>query len=317
MKTHRIAGTDLEASALCYGMGAFGTAVVGDDAHRLYAAFRQAGGTFFDSAHCYGFWVEGRLGASERCLGECVRRCGDEGRVVIETKGGHPAYLPGYPRPDRYLAPEVIASDIGESLDRLGVGRIDLYTLHRDDTRVPVGEIVTCLNAEIARGRIRYLGASNWSVTRIAEANRYAAAHGLRGFVISQPQWSLAHSNAKPPTTDADTRTLTDSDAAWHAASKLMVMAYSSTACGYFATGGQSAAKSFDNPTSRARLARAQELALLCGCSVNQVALAWLMHQDFPVVPIIGTTKMEHLEDALGAAEIKLTPEQVRWLREG
>jgi aryl-alcohol dehydrogenase-like predicted oxidoreductase len=317
MKNLRIAETELEVSALCYGMGGFGTAVKGEEAQRLYDTFRQAGGNFFDTAHCYAAWVEGGLGASERCLGECIRRGGDELRVVIATKGGHPAFLPGYPRPDRYLSPEVIASDISDSLERLGARRIDIYILHRDDTRLPVGEIIGTLNAEVARGRIRYLGASNWSVARIAEANRYAAAHRLRGFVISEPQWSLAHANAEPPTSDPAMRYLVDPDIAWHAASKLPVMAYSSTACGYFATGGQAAAATFDNPVSRARLARAQELALLRGCSVNQVALAWLMHQDFPAIPILGTTKMEHLQDAQGAAKVELSPEQVRWLREG
>lgn len=317
MKTIRIAGTELDVSAFCYGMGGFGTAVKGDEAYRLYDTFRQAGGNFFDTAHCYAAWIEGGQGASERCLGECVRRGGDEGRVVIATKGGHPAFLPGYPRPDGYLAPEVIASDIGDSIERLGARRIDLYILHRDDTRLPVGEIIPALNAEIARGRIRHLGASNWSVARLAEANRYAAAHGLRGFVISEPQWSLAHPNAQPPTSDPAIRYLMDADVAWHAASKLPVMAYSSTACGYFATGGRAGAAAFDNPASRARLARAQELAHRLGCSVNQVALAWMMHRDFPAVPILGTTKMEHLQDALGAAGVELSSNEVRWLREG
>lgn len=317
MRSLRIPGTDLEVSALCYGLGSFGTAVRGEEADRLYATFRQAGGNFFDTAHCYAFWVEGGLGASERALGECLRRHRDLDEVVIATKGGHPAVVPGYPRGDRYLSPEVIASDLGDSLERLGVPCVDLYLLHRDDARVPVGEIVESLNAEIARGRLRHPGASNWSVARIAQANHYAASHGLRGFVISEPQWSLAHPNAAPPTTDPASRYLMPEDAAWHAASQLPVMAYSSTGCGYFATGGQAAANVFDNPISRARLDRARQLAKRLGCTPNQVALAYLMHQDFPVVPIIGTVNMDHLTDALGAVNVKLSVDEVQWLRDG
>ncbi len=317
MRRVRIPGTELAVSALCYGLGAFGTAVRGEDADRLYTTYREAGGNFFDTAHCYSFWVEGGLGASERALGDCLHRHGDRSEAVVATKGGHPDGGPAYRRPDRYLAPEVIVSDVGESLDRLGVDRIDLYYLHRDDPRVPVGEILGVLNAEIVRGRVRYLGASNWSTRRIAAANEHAQAHGLQGFVASQPQWSLAQPNAEPPTTDPATRFLMEDDVRWHATQEMAVIAYSSTARGYFATNGQAAKDAYDNAISRARLGRAQELARQLGRTPGQVALAYLMHQSFPVVPVLGTLSVEHLEEDLAAAQVQLTPEQVRWLREG
>ncbi|NQU75470.1 MAG: aldo/keto reductase [Planctomycetes bacterium] len=314
MEYHRIADTDLNLSALCYGMMSFGTELKGQDADRMYIAFRQAGGNFFDTAHCYAFWLPDGLGASERELGQCLRRHGDRDQVVIATKGGHPAHEQGYPRPDRYLSSEVIASDITESLQRLDVEMIDLYYLHRDDTRVSVGEIIETLNAEIAGGRLRYLGASNWSIRRIAEANDYARSHGLRGFVASQPQWNLARSNAGPPKSDLDMRSFSDEDAQWHAGQNLAVIPYSPTACGYFATDGKADRFSFDNPVSRTRLQRTQQLAAELGCTPNQVALAYLRQQPFVVIPIIGTKQMPHLLDALGALRVKLTADQVRWL---
>jgi len=317
MKTLQIAGTELEVSALCYGAGPFGPAVPLEETDRLYSAFRQAGGSFFDTAHCYAFWIKGGLGACERNLGKCIRRHGDSGKVVIATKGGHPDGGPEYRRPAFYLAPEVLASDIAESLDRLGASSIDLYFLHRDDSRVPVGEIVDTLNAEMARGRVRHVGASNWSTARIARANEYAAAHGLRGFAASQVQWNLAMPNAAAPISDLDTRHLTDEDTAWHTRSRLPVMAYSSTACGYFATGGTAAKQAFDNATSRARLDRARFLAAKLGCTVNQVALAYLMCQDFPVISIVGTRNLGHLNDAMGATGVEMSRDQLRWLREG
>lgn len=310
MRQSQLPHSELTVSALCYGAASFGTGVQGAAMDRLFGLFREAGGNFFDTAHCYCFWIDGGLGVSERALGDCLRRHGGRDEVVIATKGGHPAVGTAYPRPDDYLAPRVIAGDIDDSLARLGVTAIDLYFLHRDDPRLPAGEIIETLNAEIKRGGIRYLGASNWTAARLAAANAYAAAHGLHGFVASQPQWNLAAPNL--PLADLTMRFLTAEDRQWHAESGLPVTPYSSTACGYFATGGQ--AGGFDNPTSRARLARAQQLAAELGSTPNQVALAYLLHQPFPVHPILGTTNPDHLADALCAPALSLTREQVGWL---
>jgi aryl-alcohol dehydrogenase-like predicted oxidoreductase len=315
MKHYPIPHTDLSVSALCYGLGAFGSGVKGAEMERLFATFREAGGSFFDTAHCYAFWKPEGAGCSERALGECLRRFGDREEVVIGTKGGHPDASLDYPRPDHYLAPEVIASDIRDSLDRLGVETIDLYYLHRDDPRVPVEEIIDALNREIQTGRIRYLGASNWPVARIEAANTYAAAKRLQGFVASQPQWSLGEPNWRPGS-EPTMRSVTDEDREWYAAHPLAVIPYSSTSNGYFATGGERGGD-YQNPKNAARLRRAQQLASEMGRTPNQIALAYLMSQEFLVVPIIGTADREHLRDALGASGIWLSAQQVRWLREG
>lgn len=314
----RIPGTELDVSEFCYGTAAWGTGVDAVAAEKLYVAYRQAGGNFFDTAHCYGFWGgDGKLGASERTLGQCIRACGDGYQVVVATKGGHPDAGEAYRRPERYISAQVIASDISESLDRLGMDRIDLYYLHRDDPRVPAGEIIEILNAEIGRGRIGALGASNWSVARIAEANDYARFHGKQGFVVNQPEWSLAHPNAPVPTTDPAMRYLMPPDIIWHEGQEMAVVPYSSTAQGYFATGGEVAAKDFDNPISIARRDRAEQLADRLGVTPTQIALAYLRSHKFAVVPILGTTKIDHLKECLAAAEVKLTAQQVAWLAEG
>lgn len=317
MLTHHILpDSDLRVSALCYGTIPFGAAVRGEAVDRLYSAFRDAGGNFFDSAHCYCFWLENGDGLSERTLGDLIRCHGDRDHVVVATKGGHPDAGPLYQRPDQYLAPEVIAADIDDSLARLGIDVIDLYYLHRDDPRLPAGEIIETLNVEIKRGRICYLGASNWSTARILEANTYAGKHGLHGFIASQPQWNLAQCNrATEP--DPTMRFLSDDDVRWHISHQLPVVAYSSTACGYFATNGRRGAGDFDNPVSRERLQRAQQLAGDLDTTPNQVALAYLMNQEFLAVPIIGTSDPSHLDDAIRATKIRLTPEQVEWLATG
>jgi len=313
MFMHLIPNTDLNVSALCYGTASWGHEVTGRRLDRLLNAYREAGGNFLDTAHCYACWTPQGAGVSERAIADYVRRNGGRDDLIVATKGGHPTFA-GYRTVGRYLAAERVAADIDDSLARLDREAIDLYLLHRDDLRMEVGEIIDYLNAEVKRGRIRYFGASNWTTTRIAEANAYAAAHDLQGFVISEPQWSLGHRN---PGGDVTLHYLDAEDHAWHSRSGMPVMPYSSTGGGYFATGGHSRAAQFDNETSRGRLARAQQLAAELGCTPGQVALAYLKHQPFPVIPILGTTKQRHLEDALGALQVGLTAAQVTWLRDG
>jgi aryl-alcohol dehydrogenase-like predicted oxidoreductase len=298
---------------MALGTMRWGTRVSADRARELYELYRAAGGNVVDTAHIYAAWEPNGAGASERTLGQLLKHNGDRRKVVVISKGGHPAES-FYPRPDRYLAPETILSDIRESLDRLEMTTIDLYFLHRDDRRVPVGEIVDAMNEAVASGGIRYFGASNWGVDRIEELNRYAA--GAMGFVASQPQFSLARPNAPVPTSDPALRWLTPEDVAWHERTQFPAFCYSPAAQGYFATGGEApkAKAAYENPISRARLLRTQQLSLKLGVSENRIALAWLLGQKFPAFPIIGTGDVPHLKDALGTAGVNLTTEQIAWL---
>jgi aryl-alcohol dehydrogenase-like predicted oxidoreductase len=320
MKQRRIPNTELDVSALCCGTGSFGTGSArGDVTGRLIADFIDAGGNFFDTAHCYAFWAPDGLGASERELGGALRRLGVRDRVVIATKGGHPDGGPNYRRPDDFLAESVLCCDIENSLCRLGVDTIDLYYLHRDDGKTPVGEIMERLNGFIRRGWLRYLGASNWSVARIGAANAYAAERGLQGFVISQVQWGLADPNWMSEVRDAPDpthRCVDLKELAFHAATGIPVAAFSATESGYFAdnAGGDAL---YDNPVSRARRVRARQLAAECGATPTQVALAYLLHERIPVIPVFGTTNREHLDEIVGAVSLTMTPEQVVWLRDG
>ena len=299
------------ASTFCLGTIGWGTKLRGDELARLYDAFRAAGGNSFDSAHVYASWLDGGEGASERALGEIVRRRGDRANVVLATKGGHPNLAGKYPRPDRYLAPEVVARDLAESLERLRVDAVDLYFLHRDDPRVPVGEIVDALDEHVESGHARALGASNWTTARIAAANKFAAARGRCGFVASQVKFSLA---VPKPSKDPTVPLFGDEEIAWHARTGLAVCAYSSTANGYFATNGVKGGGGWDAAASAQRLRRAKQLAAEMGVTPNQVALAWLLHQPFPVFPILGTGNAEHLADAMAARSVPLSPERFRLL---
>ncbi len=315
MKRHRLPTTEIEVSTLCFGMGGFGTTVRGETTDRLIATYLEVGGNFFDTAHCYAFWEKDGNGASERELGASLRRLGVRQNVIIATKGGHPDAGPDYRRPDGYLSEQVLHSDIEESLTRLGEERIDLYYLHRDDPRMTVEEILGPLNREIERGRLRALAASNWSVQRMAEANACAERNGWHGFVASSVMGSLAEPGWKM-TPEPTMRSITSEEETWHTATQLPIVAYSSTGNGYFSRTADSPAPN-ENPVNYARRERAQALAAQLGCTPTQVAVAWLLHQPYPILPLFGTTNPAHLAEILGALAVSLTPEQTRWLHDG
>ncbi|MBT3377992.1 MAG: aldo/keto reductase [Lentisphaerae bacterium] len=301
MRTVLIPGTDLHVSTFCMGAMPFGDSYGGDEGDALLDTFVEHGGNFFDTAHCYCFWTAAGAGSSERALADYLDRRGLWDEVTVATKGGHPSES-GYRTVEHYLSPGRIAADIDDSLGRMQIDTIDLYWLHRDDLRVPVGEIVECLNSEVRGGRIRYFAGSNWSGTRLEQANTYALENGLQGFVASQPCWSLA---SKPMSRSM--RELSPEDWEYHVRMGMPVIPYSPTAQGYFASGGAKG-KAYDVPANAARLRKVQALAEERGVSTNQVALAWLLNQPFPVIPILGTSKCEHLLDALGAANISIDP---------
>lgn len=273
----------------------------------LLDAYVKAGGNCLDTAHIYGG------GKSERAIGEWMRERGNRARILLIDKGAHPR-VDWLPR----VNPQAINEDLSENLERLGTDYIDLYLLHRDDPDYPVGPIVECLHAHYEAGRIRAFGGSNWTHRRIQEANDYAAAHGLRGFVASSPYFGLAVQN-EPPW--AGCVALDKEGWEWHRKRQFPLLPWSSQAGGFFT--GRYAPEIHDNPTvervyySEAnweRLRRARELGNAKNATANQIALAYVLHQPFPVFPLIGPRRLEELSDSLGALEVSLTPEEMRWL---
>ncbi len=307
LPTLAIPSTDLRVSAFCYGTSSWGERPE-EEIARLYDQFREAGGNFFDSAHIYAFWANA-LGEPERVLG---RRMRNERRsdIVVGTKGGHPA-LPGYDRPANATWPEVIRTDIRDSLDRLKLDYIDLYYLHRDNLSVPVGEIIDCLAAEVDAGRIRYFAGSNWSRQRFTAANAYAKKNGKPGFVASQPLWNLAGFTA-PVNWDPTHQVLNDDSAeiAWYAENQFPAIPFTPTANGVFAPGTKIRSQ-YNAPTTHRRIATTIAIAMELSATPTQIALAWLRQHPFPVIPILGTLNAVHLADALASVNMNLTADQL------
>jgi aryl-alcohol dehydrogenase-like predicted oxidoreductase len=261
------------------------------------------GGNTLDTAENYR--------ASETILGEWMQERGNREQLVIQTKGAHP-----YER--SRVTPGDITADLLGSLERLRTDYADIYLLHRDDPSVPVVPIVDCLNKHIEAGRIRTIGASNWSWERLEEANDYAEKHGLQGFAVSSTNLSLA--KAKEPMwagcVSADEKT-----GRWHEARQLPLIAWAAQAGGFF-TGRFSPedrshadmVRVYYSDDNWERYRRAKRLAEEKGVNPMQVAFAYVLHQPYPTCGIIGSQMLPELEDNLAATELSLTAEEVVWL---
>lgn len=306
MSSLPLPGIAVPASPLALGTMLHGSSLPRDEAFALLDRYHAAGGTVLDTANAYAEWLPDGAGRSEVVVGEWIRSRGVRDRVLLATKGGHPE------RPSRRsrLRPELLTRDLEQSLDRLGLESVDLYWFHRDDPAVPVGELLGWAHAARRSGRIRALGASNWSGPRLREAAAWAARHERAGFAASQVGWSLAElrpgSLPDPTLVHLDDALLAD-----HAALALPVFAYQAQARGWFAPAKRedpALLTRYDTPRNRRRLALVDALARRHDATPNQIALAWFRHQPVPAIPIIGPRTPEQLADALGSLAITLSP---------
>lgn len=273
----------------------------------LLDRWREAGGNLLDTAHLYGG------GASERAIGLWLRERGCREEMIVLTKCAH--HNADRPR----VTPEDILCDFRDSAARLRIETFDLYLLHRDDPGVPVGPIMQALNSLVRDGRVGALGASNWRIDRIEQANNYAREHGLRGFEVISNQFSLAVPNGEIWPGCVDSRT--GDFPRWLAESQTPLICWSSQGRGFF-SGAFSPHVDLDETVTRVfyseanweRLRRAQAVAENRGCSAIQVALAWVLHQPFPTHALVGPQNLPELESCLAAAELALTAEEAGWL---
>ncbi len=315
MPTTTIPGLDKPVARLAQGTVMIGSQDEAGSFELLDAIFAQ-GGNFFDTAHVYGG------GDKERTFGRWVHSRGIRDRIVLMDKGAH------HNADRQRVTPFDIAADLHDSLARLGFDYIDLYVLHRDDPAVPVGPIVEALNEQQVAGRIRAFGGSNWTHERIAEANRYAADHGLTGFAVASPNFSLAR-QVNEPWPNCVSISGPDGEAArrWYAKQEVTVVPWSSLAGGWFSgrmkpdnldtfTEGLDAlcVKCYASDDNFERLSRAQALADELGLTVAQVALAYVASQPFDVIPLVGARRPEEFADSLAALSVRLTDRQIAWL---
>ncbi len=310
-------GTDLTVSSLCLGTLSLGSTLDLRASFKLLDAFVDQGGNFLDTAKIYADWLPGEKSLSEKTIGRWLRERKSHGPVVVGTKGAHPDLeAMNVPR----LSSQEIRSDVEASLLHLGVDRIDLYWLHRDDTRRPVEEILGTMGGLVRAGKIRYFGCSNWTLERIRASQVYAKKTACPGFVANQPMWSLAKVN---PGGNSDPTLVVMDEAMqrYHRENGFAAIPYSSQANGWFqkmAAGISTQGLSkYSNQANEGRSQRVQKLAEQSGSSITQVVLGYLLSQPFATCPIIGCHSLAQLQDSLKASEVVLTPEQVKYLEAG
>ncbi len=287
-----------------------------DQGYALLDAAFEAGYNTFDTAHGYGG------GDCERVLGRWIKDRDIRDKVVILTKGAH------HNADRRRVTPFDITADLHDSLARLGTDYVDLYLLHRDDPAVPVGPIVDVLNEHFEAGRIRVFGGSNWSHVRLAEANAYAAARGVKPFGASSPNFSLAEQVEEPWDNCISIAGPSQSEArAWYLDNKMPVFAWSSLAGGFFS--GRFTRASMDampddcpdipvrcyrSEDNLKRLDRVHELAAKKGVSVPQVAVAYVLHHPMDTYALVAPVNSAEIRDTAAAASLVLTDEEMAWL---
>jgi aryl-alcohol dehydrogenase-like predicted oxidoreductase len=280
----------------------------------LDAVFAQ-GCTAFDTARHYGR-------GNEATVGRWLRARGLHDRVVVIGKGAHHG-----PEGNR-VTPADIAADLDASLTQLGLDAIDLYLLHRDDPAVPVGPIVEALNEHHRAGKIRAFGGSNWTHGRIAEANAYAAAHGLVPFVASSPQFSLAE-QADPPWPGCVSIGGPAGEEAreWYRRERMPLFTWSSLAGGFLSGRydrqnlatlqdpvAERTRRSYGTDANFERLARVGTLAAERGLTVPQLALAYVLAQPLELFALVGSESGEEFAANVAAGAVRLAPADLDWL---
>jgi aryl-alcohol dehydrogenase-like predicted oxidoreductase len=280
-----------------------------DDAYALLDEYVRLDGNTLDTAAIYGIDR-----SSERVVGDWITRSGLRKDLAVIAKGACTTSA----------TPELVTSDLIRSLEELQVETADVYMMHRDNPSVPAGEFVEVMNEHIAAGRIRAIGGSNWLPHRIDEANAYATENGLVGFTVSSPNFSLALWNEA---TWTDCYTASDLPTRrWYEEHDLALFSWSSQASGFF-TGRYSAADAdsadpfiadvvrvWFNEDNFQRLERAEELAAARGVTSTEIALAFVLSQQFSAFALIGPRTAGELRSSMAAADLRLTPEESAWV---
>jgi len=306
----RLGRTGLHVSRVCLGMMSYGNdsdrpwVLDESAAEPIVRAAVEGGITFFDTADVYSG------GASEVATGRLVPRFLSRDEAVIATKV-HGQMTPG---PNgRGLSRKHILSAIDASLQRLGMDHVDLYQIHRWDPHTPIEETMEALHDVVRAGKARYIGASSMYAWQFAKAQRIAERHGWTPFVAMQDHYNLLYREEEremiPQCLDQGVGILPWSPLArgWLAGTRTREGERRTTRAETDAFQDQL----YGRPEDFDVIDRLVEVAEEVGAKPVQVALAWLLQKPGVTAPIVGATKDGHLEDALAAAELRLTADQV------
>jgi aryl-alcohol dehydrogenase-like predicted oxidoreductase len=311
MDMRALGGSGLETPRLVLGGNVFGWTARGEEGFAILDRFVEAGGVMIDTADVYSAWVPGHRGAeSETFLGEWLKRRGGGKGVTIATKVG---MLPMGEPPK--LEAARIAAAAEASLRRLGVETIDLYYAHQDDAQTPLAETLAGFDRLVRDGKVRALGASNYSAERLAEALSVSEREGLARYEVLQPEYNLiARDKYEGPLQALCVERNIGVLPYFGLASGFLTGKYRSEAdFGKSVRGGK--VKAYLDDRGRRVLAALDEIAAETGATQAQIALAWLAAQPGITAPIASATSVAQLEDLLGVLMLELSDDQLERLK--
>ncbi|MFC3814217.1 aldo/keto reductase [Lysobacter sp. GCM10012299] len=301
--------SSLQVAPFAFGGNVFGWSADEATSFALLDAFVDAGFDLVDTADSYSYWVPGNQGGeSETILGRWFKRGGKRDRVTIATKLGK------WER-HRGLSPANVQAAVEGSLQRLQTDVIDLYQAHADDPETPLAETLGAFARLIEQGKVRAIGASNYSAPRLAEALETSRRHHLPRYESLQPDYNLYDR--------AGFEAALEPLALAHG---IAVIPYYSLASGFLsgkyrsaADVGKSSARAgaigkYLNPRGLRIVQALDDVAASHAATPAQVALAWLMARPSITAPIASATSVAQLQELLAAARLSLTPAQVAQL---
>lgn len=315
MEYVKLGNTGLDVSRICLGGMSFGIGERGDfpwalNEERSRPMIQKAlevGINFFDTANVYSG------GTSEEIIGRILKESANRDEIVLASK----VFYPTNPGPNGGgLSRKAIMSEIDKSLKRLGTDYIDMYYTHRWDYHTPIEETMEALHDVVKAGKARYIGASTMYAWQFLKAQHAAERNGWTKFVAMQDHYNLLYREE-----EREMMPLCKED-------KIGVMPWSPLAAGRLARPwGETderakvdaiatAIYSATAESDRQVVERVAEVAATRGVPMSQIALAWLLQKEPVTSAIVGTTEISHIEDAVAALSIQLTPEEMTLLEE-
>ncbi|MEA3053337.1 MAG: hypothetical protein QOG72_2240 [Sphingomonadales bacterium] len=307
-----IGRSGLETPPLVLGGNVFGWTATGEEAFRILDRFADSGGTMVDTADVYSAWVPGhRGGESESLIGEWLKRRGAGRRLLVASKVGMLHRHGG-----GKLEPWRIEKAVEASLKRLGVETIDLYYAHQDDPETPMEEVLEAFGRLVKAGKVRALGASNFTAERLGRALSLAREMGVSRYEVLQNEYHLLQRGK-----------IEGSLQQLCLAEEVGILPFYGLASGYL-TGKYRSERDYGKSVRGDRMAKYVEgrgpavLAVLdeigaeTGATPAQIALAWLAAQPAVAAPIASARTPEQLEELIGAMQLDLTAAQLARLDE-
>ena len=308
MQKRSLGSSGIDVAPLAFGGNIFGWSVDEATSFTLLDAFVAAGFNLIDTADLYSRWVPGnRGGESETIIGKWLKKSGKRDKVVIATKVGMDM---GEGR--KGLSKPYIMQAAEASLKRLGTDRIDLYQAHQDDAATPLEETLSAFDMLIAQGKVRAIGASNYSAARLAEALEVSRTNGLARYETLQPHYNLY-----------DRSEFEQGPEKLCLKENLGVITYFSLASG-FLTGKYRSEKDLSKSAARGQsmkkylnerglriIETLDRLAVQHHASTASVALAWLMARKSVTAPIASATNLKQLDELVASTALKLSAEDI------